>query len=190
MRGHGEQVHWPGGVEYSAYGVIFILLVVLAQYGLVSLLCWLNMDVQNEQHTWPFMASIAVVAAAASSKVTKPKPRERPVYLSTMTLACRRTRGFANQKTGERGFADLHSRNRLWTNACSDCANGKFASNTLTQAPVTSVQLSLHCMMIGDQGAEKWPFFDARARGRMGMPKHTYVPAMAVECEVREESRG
>lgn len=187
MCGHGEQLHWPGGAEFSAFYAVFIVLVVLAEYGL---LCWLNMDVRNEKHTWPFMASIAVVAAAASSKVTKPKPRERPVYLSTMTLACRRTRGFANQKTGERGFADLHSRNRLWTNACSDCANGKFASNTLTQAPVTSVQFPLHCMMIGDQGAEKWPFFGARARGRMVMQKHTYVPAMANEYEVREEGRG
>jgi len=146
MRGHGEQVHWPGGVEYSAYGVIFILLVVLAQYGLVSLLCWLNMDVQNEQHTWPFMASIAVVAAAASSKVTKPKPRERPVYLSTMTLACRRTRGFANKKTGERGFADLHK-------VAIDCGQTHAATvqrENLPEthsrpAPAAIVKFPLHC---------------------------------------------
>lgn len=39
-------------------------------------------------HTVPFMASIALVAASEVSKVTKPKPRERPEYLSTITLAC------------------------------------------------------------------------------------------------------
>ena len=41
-------------------------------------------------HTLPFMAAMALVAVVGDSYVTKPKPRERPVNLSVITLACRR----------------------------------------------------------------------------------------------------